>query len=589
VLLLGRQIAEGLAAAHARGLIHRDIKPANIFLEGATAEGAATEPRVKILDFGLARTATAQLPGPEGPIAGTPTYMAPEQARGAPVDARADLFSLGCVLYRMCTGSAPFQGTDTVSTLAAVTTQDAAPLAGSSTALPPALAELIMQLLAKQPQQRPASARLVADALRNIEEQRRPRPSWRRWWLGSAASVVAAAALAAALVAHFPPPDEPGTVEFAASESIQRLGLRRADEEERVVDLQESPNVALPSGDYELRSLTATGERWLMPARLVVKPGQNQRLRLQLVGEVRRHRAHELPVRGLAVLARPHESLVLSVSEDRTLAAWDPAGTSKPRVVWHRDSPLRCVAGTADGRQAATGSGDVGPRAVQAVRLWDLEKLEPGAVRLECASQVNALAFAPNGQSLLAAANDGSVELWDVRTASVEWDQAKGHGGLGTFALAFAPDGKTILSGGGDGRVVLRDAADGHLLQTLQGHDKAVRGVAFLPGASAAVSVGLDARICVWDLATGRCRSWTAPAPVQALALSADGTRLLTGDLGGSVRLWDVATGMAIVHFSGHEKGVTAVAWLPDGKRAVSGGGDGTVRLWEVPQADEGK
>ena len=102
VLRIGREIAEGLAAAHEQGLIHRDIKPANIWLEEGTG-------RVKILDFGLARSAEeAGRLTQDGTILGTPAFMAPEQAMGgSQVDHRSDLFSLGCVLYRMVTGRAP--------------------------------------------------------------------------------------------------------------------------------------------------------------------------------------------------------------------------------------------------------------------------------------------------------------------------------------------------------------------------------------------------------------------------------------------------------------------------------------------------
>ena len=97
ILRIGTQAARALAAAHAQGVVHRDIKPANILLENCIE-------RVKLTDFGLARTVDdASLTG-SGVIAGTPEYMAPEQARGEPVDARTDLFSLGSVLYEMCTG-----------------------------------------------------------------------------------------------------------------------------------------------------------------------------------------------------------------------------------------------------------------------------------------------------------------------------------------------------------------------------------------------------------------------------------------------------------------------------------------------------
>jgi serine/threonine protein kinase len=159
VLRLGREIAEGLAAAHERGLIHRDVKPANIWLEGERA-------RAKILDFGLARSATEAVPLTQvGTVMGTPAYMAPEQARGQAVDARSDLFSLGCVLYRMCTGRVPFAGADAIATLMAVGTENPPPPRDLNPELPPALSDLVMQLLTKDPAGRPASARAVALAL----------------------------------------------------------------------------------------------------------------------------------------------------------------------------------------------------------------------------------------------------------------------------------------------------------------------------------------------------------------------------------------------------------------------------------------
>src|SRR5207244_9192711 len=103
-LAVGKQSAEGLAAAHAAGLVHRDIKPANLWLE-------APRGRVKILDFGLARLVAGEFTvlTQDGTILGTPAFMAPEQARGEVVDRRCDLFSFGCVFYRMVTGRLPFQ------------------------------------------------------------------------------------------------------------------------------------------------------------------------------------------------------------------------------------------------------------------------------------------------------------------------------------------------------------------------------------------------------------------------------------------------------------------------------------------------
>jgi hypothetical protein len=164
VLRIGRETAAGLAAAHKRGLIHRDIKPANLWLEEESG-------RVKILDFGLARaTADSAQLTQSGAIVGTPAYMAPEQMKGQPLDPLCDLFSLGCVLYRMCTGELPFKGADTISTLMAVATAEPPPPREIESYLPRAFSDLVMRLLVKEPTERTPSAQALLEALARIEE-----------------------------------------------------------------------------------------------------------------------------------------------------------------------------------------------------------------------------------------------------------------------------------------------------------------------------------------------------------------------------------------------------------------------------------
>jgi serine/threonine protein kinase len=164
LLRIGREIATGLAAIHQRGLVHRDIKPANVWLEADTG-------RVKILDFGLARAVQGESQLTlEGSIVGSPAFMAPEQASRHPIDARTDLFSLGCVLYVMGTGRLPFEGDDALAVILAVTTKEPPPPGDINPDLPVEIEELVVQMLAKNAEDRPASARIVIERIRKIEE-----------------------------------------------------------------------------------------------------------------------------------------------------------------------------------------------------------------------------------------------------------------------------------------------------------------------------------------------------------------------------------------------------------------------------------
>ena len=153
------QIAEALAAAHANGVIHRDVKPANILLEDG-------DKRVVLSDFGLARTLDDASITASGLIAGTPAYMSPEQARGEQVDHRTDLFSLGSVLYAMCTGHSPFQASSTLKLLREVSDASFQSVHRYQEHLPIWLDALIARFTASDPSKRVANATLGAELLR---------------------------------------------------------------------------------------------------------------------------------------------------------------------------------------------------------------------------------------------------------------------------------------------------------------------------------------------------------------------------------------------------------------------------------------
>lgn len=164
ILRIGMQTAAGLAAAHAQGLVHRDIKPGNILLENGVE-------RVLITDFGLARAVDDASLTMTGSVAGTPHYMSPEQAAGEAVDYRSDLFSLGSVLYEMCTGRPPFRARTTMAVLHRICHVSHRPVREINPDIPGELTEVIDRLLAKDPAQRLQSAAEVAQVLGQLLAQ----------------------------------------------------------------------------------------------------------------------------------------------------------------------------------------------------------------------------------------------------------------------------------------------------------------------------------------------------------------------------------------------------------------------------------
>jgi eukaryotic-like serine/threonine-protein kinase len=225
VISFSQQAAAALAAAHAKGIIHRDIKPANLFV----VEADRGKHQIKILDFGLAKkqggvavvdsrayggsdpnsdltaaagpgTATMELTSP-GSAVGTVAYMSPEQAKGVPLDARTDLFSLGAVIYEMATGKTPFAGESTAEVFAALLMKNPPPVSTLNPAMPKKLDAIVEKLLRKDPAQRYATAGQLREDLESLDTHAGPPavtvvPRDRKWLWAAAVVLLLAAGLA---------------------------------------------------------------------------------------------------------------------------------------------------------------------------------------------------------------------------------------------------------------------------------------------------------------------------------------------------------------------------------------------------------
>ena len=270
-LSIGRQIARGLAAAHAKGLMHRDIKPANIWID-------QSGDRLKLLDFGLVRAMDDDPAMTEtGMIAGTPSYMSPEQSRGQELDTRTDLFSLGSLLYECVTGRPPYRATNVLGTLHAIQNNQPPAPHELNDSIPRDFSWLIMALLDKDRDRRPSTATAVANAIG------KPMHEWSFQWtpnadqspaanrrpkintaaegrnIGTRTWLVALALLPLlALAAFFAGPQiiriatDKGVLEIRTSDPDLKVQVEQNGELVQVIDLKTQQTIEIKSGEYSI-------------------------------------------------------------------------------------------------------------------------------------------------------------------------------------------------------------------------------------------------------------------------------------------------------------------------------------------------
>ncbi|GAA4453122.1 serine/threonine-protein kinase [Novipirellula rosea] len=281
---MAAQVADGLAAAHAQGLVHRDIKPANVLLENGVE-------RVQITDFGLARAVDDASMTRSGVIAGTPQYMSPEQAHGDTIDHRSDLFSLGSVIYFMLTGRSPFRAETSMGVLNRICNDQPRSLRSINPDVPPWLDAIVTRLLAKAPGHRYDSAEEVADLLSKWQahlqapdEVGEPptktpaagrRPPVEKWLL-----LLGAGGLLALLATLIVIETDKGTISIESDAKVP-VRIRRGDEVVKHLTVAPGENsTRVRSGEYVIEIDGKSDAYELIGNRLTIRRGEREDVRI---------------------------------------------------------------------------------------------------------------------------------------------------------------------------------------------------------------------------------------------------------------------------------------------------------------------
>ncbi|MEO1999974.1 MAG: WD40 repeat domain-containing serine/threonine protein kinase [Planctomycetaceae bacterium] len=578
ILRIGMQTAAGLAAAHRQGLVHRDIKPANILLENSIE-------RVKVSDFGLARAVDAVDVTQTGQISGTPQYMSPEQAQAEAVDFRSDLFSLGCVLYAMCTGRAAFRADSALGVMHRIVHDRPRPIRNTHVDVPAWLCAIIDKLLEKDPAQRYQSADEVAELLgRHLAHLQQPdavpqperlavatleetamgldaanaHPASRsagwsvRKVLLTVASVILALfgsrLLVGVLTSTQPSPFSSTNHQGLLEEPNRRIWLAKTwdDTGQPVLDIDISPD-----------------GRWVVSGHRAAE--ERGGVRLWSVDDGRLSQTVPLPsgVSVFDVAFSPDGRYFAWVQDDGHLRLQPTSPSDAPaeelRPFDPVEIPLKSLAWSPDGATILTGGQGPNP-----LSEWDV-RLGGSPVSIPWGSPtgtISAIAFSPAGTRFATAS--GVVSVWrnDVQPAQIIRSISTSDFQLYDIksevflSVAFSSDGKSVYAGHQFGGVYSQEIASG-------------KGQ-LLMGGSASNTIGLSPDGSVMAV-VGFSNEFLRPT-------------LITGILDDDWNVWnedsDDTPGETLSWNPRSE--LTSVVFTPNGRYLIGGSRDGTIKTWEL-------
>jgi WD40 repeat protein/tRNA A-37 threonylcarbamoyl transferase component Bud32 len=645
-------LARAVHYAHQRGIIHRDLKPSNILLGRESSEAQGLQPlgldtthhspltthHPKITDFGLAKCLDADSAQTQsGAIVGTPSYMAPEQARGEGkrVGLAADVYALGAILYECLTGRPPFRAETQFDTLLQVVHQEPVPPAAFQK-VPRDLETICLKCLHKEPPRRYASALDLADDLRRFLDGRpisaRPMGSLERLWTWARRNPALAAACFLGLLAVGLALGGGGA--FWQWQNAEAARQEADSQRTRAEEARDQADAARRGEEAAKEKEAAANEKlaqvlYLQAVQFAQRAWQGGHVKQALDvlhGDRCPPRRRGWEWHYVRRLAQPLH----------TLGGWQ--------------FRVDCLAFSPDGRRLVAGNSPNGLRVwdpATGAELFSLEGTIPDLSRGLTDGAPRAVVFTPEGKDLLSASRWEPLARWDAATGKRLPPLPAAKNGPPVCCLAISPDGKYLASGSSGSNVLVKevsvwDAVTGDLVRSLPGHGLPVNAVAFSPDGKWLASGAVDGTLRVWGTDTwegrelarkagpgvsfhpdsrrlaagghdGTVKVWELTSStedrqaggkevlscraqgeaVTAVAFRPDGKHLAAGTDRGAVVVWKADTGQQAFTFRGHldepRPGVTALAYSPDGRWLASAGGDGTVQLWDASTGPEAR
>ncbi len=531
-------VVDAMAYAHDQGIIHRDLKASNVLI-GAFGETI-------VIDWGLAKDLRRPDQPPElaygpyrrngdttvaGAVVGTPSFMPPEQARGEEVDARADVYALGALLYYALSGRAPHEGVDSAEVLSRVRAGAPIPVRELVPAVPSDLADIVGKAMARDKAARYPSAAELADDLKRFQTGQMVAAHAYSWmelagrWVRRHRAIAATTVLFVLVAAG-------ALLVFGMRESR----LRRVAEAERDRADQKTLVLLEQQGRAELQS------------------GRPFRAAVFLSDAFKRNPASTTLRALLTQAVRPMASFerqLLGHSHDVPDVAYSP-----------------------DGTRILTASTD------KTARIWSADT---GALLhvLQHDGAVDAAGFSPDGKLVVTGALDDTVRIWDAASGALLRTFADAN----AYRVSFTPDGARLVIGNQTGQVRIRDALSGAVLSSLDQHRDRIYDIAYSPDRRTMAIASFDRSVSFWDLATLSLLRVMKDfdREVSSVAYSHDGRRLITAESDVDLHVRDAATGERLMTIRMPEGARwPRAAFSPDDREIVTTAHDGIARIWHA-------